>query len=159
MKRIMILLALLLFLGGCRERDPTATDLLAKLLTETKIPTATIYFAGAFPEETGYLSEEAGARLYNGHIPAKLSDDFAIALCKDDRVLEIHLYHALDDEKADAIESQLRMRQSILSNQEYYYYDPDTVAPGAVVWRSEKWVCLLVTADNEKAREVLRAML
>ncbi len=159
MKRILILLTAVLLLGGCRGREPTATDLLAKLITATHMPAAEIYFGGAFYEETGYLSEEASRLLYDGHIPAKLSDEYAVALSKDDRIVEIHLYHALDAEKADAIESQLRMRQNALVNRENYFYDPDGIAQEAVIWRRGKWVCLLVTADNDAARDVLKSML
>ncbi|MBQ8382055.1 MAG: hypothetical protein IJX47_02495 [Clostridia bacterium] len=159
MKRLLAIGLLVLLLGGCHGRAPTATDLLAKLLTGADVPSVEIYFDGAMPEETGYLSEEESALLYNGHLPSKLSDEYAVALCKDDRIYEIHLYHALDTDKAEAIESHLRQRQTLLAGRENLFYDPDSSAAGSVIWRKGKWVCLLVTDDNERAREILRGAL
>ncbi|MBQ8288489.1 MAG: hypothetical protein IJX76_06940 [Clostridia bacterium] len=156
MKRLLIIGMLALLLSGCGGREPTATDLLAKLLTMSEVPAVEVYFGGAMPEEAGYLSKEESALLYNGHLPSELSDEYAIALCKDDRIYEIHLYHALDTDKAEAIESHLRQRQTLLAGQDNYFYDSDSPAAGSVIWRQGKWVCLLVTDDNERAREILR---
>ena len=156
MKRFLAVLLLTLLLGGCHGREPTATDLLAKLLTMPDAPTVEIYFSEAMPDEAGYLSKEDVALLYNGQSPARLSDGYSIALGKDDRIYEIHLYHALDLDKAEIIESYLRTRQTILASRDNYFYDPDTIAPGAVIWRQGKWVCLLVTDHNDLAREILQ---
>ncbi|MBQ7353936.1 MAG: hypothetical protein IJW62_00285 [Clostridia bacterium] len=157
MKRILLglLVGGVLLLFGCGRDEPTATDLLALLLGETDMPAAEIYFGGAMADETGYLSEEIAELLYCGHSPTGLADDYAVALCKDDRSVEIHLYHALDAQAADAIEARLQIRKTLLANRDQYLYDPDSIAPGAVIWRKGKWVCLLVTPDNEAARASL----
>lgn len=161
MKRILLMLvvASLLLFGGCGRNEPTATDLLAVLLGETDMPAAEIYFIGAMADEAGYLSEDVAELLYCGHSPAGLADDYAVALCRDDRSVEIHLYHALDAQAADAIEARLQIRKTLLANRDQYLYDPDSIAPGAVIWRKGKWVCLLVTPDNEVARATLNDML
>lgn len=151
MKRIALLLSLLMLCSGCNKSAPTATDLMAKLLAYSDLPVMQIYFNGAAFEDIGYLSREQSADLYCGQDPMSLSDEYAIALCKDDRICEIHLYHALDAEKADAIEAYLRKRQTLLLKKEYYFYDTDHPAASSVIWKKGKWVCLLVTHDNERA--------
>lgn len=156
MKSVALLLSILLLCSGCNRQAPTATDLMAKLLAPADTPAVRIYFNGASAEDSGYLSREECLSLYAGQNPVALSDEFAIALCKDDRIYEIHLYHALDAEKAEAIESCLRQRQTLLLKQDNYFYDPDHSAAASVVWKKGKWVCLLVTHDNERAMECLR---
>lgn len=156
MKRIALLFSLLLLCSGCNAPTPTATDLLAKLLAYPDIPAVTVYFQGALAGETGYLSGEEFRRLYGGQDPARLSDEYAIALGKDDSIYEIHLFHALDAEKAEAIEANLRYRQALLWKQDTAFYDPDNPAAGSIIWKRGKWVCLLVTNDNERAVEVLK---
>lgn len=157
MKRILILcLVLLMMIAGCTRNEPTATDLLAKLLSLPDTPSMTVYFEGAMPENDGYLAVEEEQQLYDGQSPGALSDEYAIALCRDDRVYEIHIFHSLDVEKGEQIENILRRRQTILQKQENYLYDPQNPGAGAVIWRKGKWVCLLVTTDNDSAKEILR---
>ncbi len=156
MTRVLCLILIVgAMISGCTRQEPTATDLLAKLLAKDDVRTVVIYFNGAQPEGEGYLSLESEKRLYNGHDLALLSDEYAIALGQDDRLYEIHLYHALDHGKAEAIENRLRDRQLLLSKQELYYYDSENRGAEAIVWRKGKWVCLLVTDDNESMREIL----
>ena len=157
MKRIALLLSLLMLCNGCNKAAPTATDLMAKLLAFSDVPVMQVYFDGAAFEDVGYLSRDECAALYSGQNPIALSDEFAIALCKDDRIYEIHLYHALDAEKADAIEACLRRRQALLLKKEYYFYDADHPAASSVIWVKGKWVCLLVTDDNERAIDRLNS--
>lgn len=157
MKRLISLLLLwTLILVSCSRNEPTATDLLAKLLASVEAPPMEIYFNGAVPEAVGYLSQTDSDALYEGHTPAKLSDEYALALCRDDRIYEVHLYHALDADRAEQIETILRRRQGALLKQENYLYDPDSPAAGSTVYRNGRWVCLLVTDDNQTAREILK---
>lgn len=157
--RIRSLIAIvitLILLTGCNRRDPTATDVMAKLLSQLDIPPMTVYFEGAMPENDGYLPLIEEEKLYGGRTPSALSDEYAIALCIDDQVYEIHVFHSLDGEKAEQIENILRRRQTALQKQENYLYDPDNPGAQATVWRKGKWVCLLVTNDNETAKDILQ---
>ena len=157
MKRMLALcMTLLIVTTGCQRSEPTATDLMAKLLSLPDTPSMTVYFEGAMPEDDGYLPIEEIGKLYVGQSPVELSDAFAIALCRDDRVFEIHIFHSLDSEKAEQIENILRRRQTLLQKQENYLYDPDNPGAGAAIWRQGKWVCLLVTTDNDTAKKILR---
>jgi hypothetical protein len=159
-KRILLgVWIVLAILTGCSRSSPTATDILAKLLTLPGTPPTTIYFEGAVPENDGYLSLHMEEKLYCGQSPAALSDAFAVALCKDDQVYEIHIFHSLDEEKAEQIETILRRRQTVLQKQENFLYDPENPGAGAVIWRRGKWVCLLVTNDNDAAKAVLRELI
>ena len=156
LKRVLLPILLIALLSGCRNRAPTATDLLAQLLADGDTPVMEIYFDGAMTEEKGYLSEENERLLYGGRLPSALADEYAVALCKDDRIYEIHLYHALDSEKAEILEGCLQRRQMLLAEKENCFYEPDGFAASAVIWRRGKWVCLLVTGDNEAAGKTLR---
>lgn len=160
MKRVWALCMIgIILLVGCQKNEPTATDLLAKLLSSPETPGMIIYFEGAMSDDEGYLSEEAEQKLYDGRSPCSLSDEYAIALCSDDRVYELHIFHSLDMEKTEQIENALRRRQTLLQKQENYLYDPQNPGAGAVIWRKGKWVCLLVTADNDTAKDILKRTL
>ncbi len=160
MKRVWMLCMIgIILLTGCQKNTPTATDLLAKLLSTAETPRTMIYFEGAMPDDEGCLSEETEQKLYDGRSPCSLADEYAIALCSDDRVYELHIFHSLDMEKTEQIENALRRRQTILQKQENYLYDPQNPGAGAVIWRKGKWVCLLVTTDNDSAKEILKRML
>ena len=156
MKRALSWIILLIVLTGCERARPRATDLLAKLLSMPNTPQMEVYFEGAMHSEVGYLSAETEEMLYDGQSPKALSDEYAIALCRDDQVYEIHIYHALDAQRAEQIEHILARRQLILQKQENYLYDPENPGAGAVIWRREKWVCLLVTTDNDNAKDIIR---
>lgn len=155
-KRFVLFLLLPCLLTACRQKSPTATDLLAKLLTLPDTPAVSIYFSGAAAEEDGYLPEDAEDILYNGQSPVALAEDFAIALGRGDQIFEYHLYYALDAEKADQIETILRHRQVLLLKQGNYLYDPENPAARATVWRRGKWVGLLVTESNDAAKSLLK---
>lgn len=156
MKRMLIVwMSTILLITGCQRNQPTATDLMAKLLSMQDTPSMTVYFEGAMPEDEGYLSAIEEMKLYEGHSAASLADEYAIALCTDDRIYEIHIFHSLDMEKSEQIEGVLRRRQILLQKQENYLYDPQSPGAGAIIWRQGKWVCLLVTTDNDSAKEIL----
>ena len=157
MKRaILIWMIWAILLTGCQRTEPTATDLLAKVLSSQETPQVEIYFHGAMLSDSGYLSNETEETLYQGQSPKTLSDEFAIALCQGDQVYEIHIFHGLDAEKAEQIEHILSRRQTVLQKQENYLYDPENPGAGATIWRQGKWVCLLVTNENDHAKEILR---
>ena len=157
MKRILpILCALACLLTAC-GRHYTATDLLAKITALPSSRDAVIYFRGADREGKGYLSKETAGLLYSGQDPMILCEDFALLLGKDDRLFEVHLYFALDGEKADAIQMILQQRQSILLRKDNELYVPDQ--PGVEVWRRGKWVALLATDDNSAVKELLKQMI
>lgn len=157
MKRVMIIgIFIALLFTGCHKNRPTATDLLAKLLSIQDTPSMTIHFEGAMPEEEGYFPINEELKLYDGHSATSLADEYAIALCSDDRIYEIHIYHSLDLDKAEQIETVLRRRQTLLQKQDNYLFDPQSPGAGAVIWRNGKWVCLLVTDDNDAAKDILR---
>jgi hypothetical protein len=121
MKRaILIWMIWAILLTGCQRTEPTATDLLAKVLSSQETPQVEIYFHGAMLSDSGYLSNETEETLYQGQSPKTLSDEFAIALCQGDQVYEIHIFHGLDAEKAEQIEHILSRRQTVLQKQENY---------------------------------------
>ncbi len=163
MKFLSLLLAAVLMLSGCTlgfsQSAPTATDLLAKLLALPDTPATRIYFNRADPEEECYLSEETARRLYGVRSPLSLADEYAIALCTDDRIWEIHLFHAADPERAQLIESRLGRRADLLAKESHQFYEPDSAGAGATVFRRGRWVCLLVTSDNSAAKEILEKCL
>lgn len=150
------LMSCLLILGGCARQLPSATDLMALLLSELEHPDMQIYFDGASAEGEGWLAEEKKVELYGGHSPSALSQRYAIALCKDDRIYEIHLYYALSAVAASQIEELLRGRLDELQQKENYLFDPDSAAASGIVWQRGRWVCLLVTEDNAAAKELLK---
>ena len=154
-RSLIAIVITLILLTGCNRREPTATDVMAKLLSQPSVPPMTVFFEGAMPENDGYLPLIEEEKLYGGQSPSALADEYSIALCKDDEVYEIHVFHSLDGEKAEQIENILRRRQTILQKQENYLYDPDNPGAQATVWRKGKWVCLLVTNDNEAVKELL----
>ncbi len=143
-------------LTACGRQVPSATDLMALLLGDASHPDVQIYFDGAAENAEGWISEEKMEALYGGQSPANLSDRYAIALCKDDRVYEIHLYYALDEISASQIEELLRERLECLQQKDNYIYDPDSMAASAVVWKKGRWVCLLVTDNNQRAKQLLK---
>lgn len=157
MKRLMSILLLVSCLLTACGRSYTATDLLAKIMALPAARDAAIYFQGADIEGGGYLTQEQGALLYSGQDPMVLSQDYALALGKDDTVFEVHLYLALDGEKADAIELILQRRQSVLCHKDNELYTPDFV--GVEVWRKGKWVALIATEDNQSIKELLKQVL
>ena len=157
MKRIVSILLLAIGLLTACRRGYTATDLLAKIMALPVARDAAIYFHGADPEGDGYLTREQGDLLYSGQDPILLSEDYVLALGKDDAVFEVHLYLALDGEKADAIELILQKRQSLLYRKENELYSP---VPGdAEVWRYGKWVALIATEDNQSVKDLLKQAL
>ncbi len=153
---VCALMSCLLILGGCAKQLPSATDLMALLLSELDHPEMQIYFDGASAEGEGWLAEEKKVELYGGHSPSTLSERYAIALCKDDCIYEIHLYYALSAVAASQIEELLRGRLDELQQKENYLFDPDSAAASGIVWQRGRWVCLLVTEDNAAAKELLK---
>lgn len=153
---ICILLVCSLILGGCAKAMPSATDLMALLLSELDHPEMQLYFNSATEEGEGWLAEEKLQALYAGYSPSAFSERYAIALCKDDRIYEIHIYYALDATAASQIEELLRGRLEELQQKENYLYAPDSVAPSGTVWQRGNWVCLLVTEDNQRAKQLLK---
>ncbi len=151
----MGILTVVILLTGCSGKRMNATDILARVLSQSNTPVMSIYFDGAVPDEEGYLAEEESKLLYGGQSPGDLSVRYAIALGKDDRIYEIHLYWALDHAKADQISRLLENRRTLLCKQENYLYDPDSIAAGAMIWRKGKWVALLVTDENSQIAELL----
>lgn len=156
MKRLLPMVCILLCVLTACQSTSTATDLLAKILAMPPTPDTVVYFNGAGPEDSGYLTLEDTELLYSGQNPGMLSEEFAVAMGKDDHVYEVHLYLALDEEKADQIENILRGRQLLLQRKENYLYDPDSAAASAVVWRRGKWVALLATEENEAIKSILK---
>lgn len=129
---------------------------MALLLSELEHPEMQIYFDGAAKEGEGWLSDDKLAALYGGHSTASLAEGYAIALCKDDRIYELHLYYALSSPDAAQIEELLRARLDELQRKENYLYDPDSVAESGIVWTRGRWVCLLVTEDNQLAKDLMK---
>ena len=159
MKRLCLLLcAVLVLLNACRSQY-TATDLMAKILTVSEGRSVTIYFSKAETEGEGYLSAENIMLLYNGMNPTVLSEDYAIALSKDDELFEVHLYRALNTDNAEEIESVLQARMLLLQSEEKGWYVGENPAERAILMRSGNWVALLVTEDNAAVKELLSSML
>lgn len=155
-RAVACLTGVVILLNACSKPDASATDLMALLLSELAHPEMQLYFDGAAEEAEGWLSEDDAEELYSGHSPTSLSDQYAIALCKDDRIYEIHLYDALSTKAASQIEEFLRERLETLQRKENYLYDPESFAPSGVVWQKGRWVCLLVTEDNQSAKALLK---
>lgn len=153
---IACLIGLTVTLLSCRGESASATDLMALLLSELEHPEMQLYFDGAAEEGEGWLSDEKLLSLYSGHSPSDYADQYAIALCKDDRIYEIHLYDALNATAASQIEELLRDRLEELQQKENYLYDPDSAAPFGIVWKRGRWVCLLVTEDNQLAKDLIK---
>ncbi len=158
MKRILPLVCILLCLFTSCGEPYTATDLLAKIMSLPIKRDAVICFYGADEEGEGYLSNEKSSLLYSNQDPMAMAEDFAIALGKDDAVFEVHLYHALDGEKADAIELILQKRQSLLLRKDNELYTSESYA-NATVWREGRWVALLATDDNESVKQLLKKLI
>lgn len=146
----------MVILSACAKQPPSATDLMALLLSELEHPEMEIYFDGAAEEASGWLAKDRSEALYGGHLPTESAARYAIALCKDDRIYEIHLYYALNATAATQIEELLRGRLETLQQKENYLYDPDSLAASGIVWKRGKWVCLLVTEDNRLAKSLLK---
>lgn len=155
-RRLSALYACLLLLAACSKQIPSATDLMADLLAALEHPDMAIYFDSAPEEGEGWLSEEELSALYGGHSTAALADRYAIALCRDDRIYELHLYYARSATAASQIEELLRGRLEELQKRENYLYDPDSLAASGIVWKNGNRVCLLVTEDNAKAKEIIK---
>lgn len=153
---LAVLLIGSLSLSSCNKQSPSATDLMALLLAELDHPDMTLYFESAPKEGEGWLSEEKLTALYGGHSTSILAEKYAIALCKDDRIYEIHLYYALNATAASQIEELLRGRLEELQQKENYLYDADSLASSGNVWRKGNWVCLLVTENNAKAKAIIK---
>lgn len=143
-------------LSACSKPPPSATDLMAILLSELEHPEMQLYFEGALQEGDGWIAQETMETLYCGKLPAEYAADYAIALCKDDRIYEIHLYYALNATAASQIEEFLRGRLEAIQQKENYLFDPDSAAASGIVWKRGKWVCLLVTEDNGYAKTLLK---
>lgn len=143
-------------LNACTKSVPSATDLMALLMSELDHPEMQIYFDSAAEEGEGWISDDKLEALYDGHSPVSLADAYAIALCKDDRIYEIHLYHALSLSDAVQIEELMRNRLEELQSRENTVYDPESVAPGGIVWARGRWVSLLVTENNQHAKEIMK---
>lgn len=156
MKRFLFTVCLLLCVLTSCQRAYTATDLLAKILAMPTTPDTVVYFHGADARDSAYLSPENTDLLYSGQNPGILAEEFALAMGKDDHVFEVHLYLALDDEKADQIENILRKRQTLLQKKDNELYDPDSSGRGATVWRKGKWVALVATEDNDAVKRILK---
>lgn len=156
MRGFSTLLICVLILAGCSKQVPSATDLMADLLAELDHPDMEIYFDSAPEEGGGWLSAEKLSALYGGHSLSELADRYAIALNRDDRIYELHLYYALSATAASQIEELLRGRLEELQQKENYLYDPDSLAPSGIVWKKGNWVCLLVTEDNAKAKSIIK---
>lgn len=154
---ITILCNAAVMLSACGQKEASATDLMALLLAELDHPEMQLYFDSAPAESEGWLADEKLAALYGDHSPSSLADRYAIALCKDDRMYEIHIYYALNATAASQLEELLRGRLETLQQKENYLYDPDSVAESGIVWRKGRWVCLLVTEDNAAAKKCLKA--
>ena len=157
MKRIFLILGVLLCLLSACGKEYTATDLLAKITVLPIHRDAVIYFRGADIEGSGYLSKETAELLYSGQNLLPLCDDFALLLGKDDRLFEVHLYHAADGEKADAIDLILQQRQSLLLCKDNGLYASDP--PNVEVWRKGMWIVLMATDDNPSVKELLKKMI
>lgn len=152
---IACLVGMALLFSSCTKHPPSATDLMADLLAELDHPEMQLYFEGAMAEGEGSISEEALELLYGGHSPSEHAELYALALCKDDRIYEIHLYYALNATAASQIEELLRGRLEELQSKENYFYDPDSLAASGTVRRKGNWVCMFVTEDNAKAQEIV----
>lgn len=159
MLRLMLTLltaAVAVQLFSCAQKQASATDLMAHLLGSLDHPEMQIYFDGAAEEGDGWLSDTQIEALYGGHSPVSLAEQYSIALCKADRIYEIHLFNALNTTAADQIEELLRGRLEQLQQKGNYLYDADSFAATGIVWKRGRWVCLLVTEDNALAKALLK---
>lgn len=136
----------------------TCTDLLAAAREKCgKEPTLRVYFdkGGDFNR----LDEDQAKQLYDGMSPIPLCDGYALCLSPRDQVYEIHIYRCSATDRTDELEKILRRRIELLQSQDVYLYDPDgyeQTVNSAAVYRKGKYVCLLVTPDNDAVWDVIR---
>ena len=159
MKRLVVLVGVLVCLLSACRMHYTSTDLLAQILALPTARDAKIYFKGADSDDEGYLPLEDRLLLYRGKDPTELSEDYALALGKDDSLFEVHIYRGLDAQQADEVEVILRDRLNRLQKKENEFYLSDGSMIGGTIWRKGNWIVLIVCDDNESVLQLLRTKL
>ncbi len=109
-----------------------------------------IYFSGG--TDLNRLSNERAEQLYDGMDPTSLCDDYAVCLSRRDQVFEIHIYRLSATNRTAELAKILQRRIELLQSPDVYLYDPEgyeEIVNSAAVYRRGKYVCLLVTPDND----------
>lgn len=139
-----------ILLCGC-SGSYTCTDLLASASARCGgAEDLKIYFSGG--TDLNRLSEERAGQLYDGMDPTSLCDDYAICLSRRDSVFEIHIYRSSATNRTAELSKILQRRIELLQSPDVYLYDPEgyeEIVNSAAVYSKGKYVCLLVTPDND----------
>jgi hypothetical protein len=189
MKRIIALLLCLITvfaLASCgEEKNNDNTDTTVKETENTLIDAAPLdimdaivssytdipdykklYINGVDDLDDGYLEPEYAGYLYKGEFEtlAELSmvDSYAIRLPNGKSAFEIHIMKLIDKKDVDAIKAVMQARIEQLNESDIALYDPEGFAKtikNAEVYSVENYVFLLITSDNDVAKEAIKTAL
>ena len=164
-KRIPVLLLLILCLSvpSCSVNEPSPTDILFETLSVlADHPSGDVFFSGAEEYSGNYAEEEKLTSLYAGVSPKGLYSSYALFLCRDDRVYEIHIYKAASEAEGLRLQKLMDRRKDMLQSGDIYLYDEENyedVICAAKTLRRGVYVILLLTDDNTKAEKTILGMI
>ncbi len=167
-RAVVFVLLLILILSACTDKTLSEpTDILARIMElYPECGRGVVYFSEAEQYEKGWLDSDIACYMYTGkHGSLELFDrieKYAVRISSGIEVFEVHIFEMMsEDDVSDAekvFDSRIKMMQS--SEMEIYDYDGyyNTIV-SAQVYSRGRYVFLLITSDNNAAREVIERVM
>ena len=160
MRKILIafLVLLSLVLQGCSaltfKCELSSSDIAARCIKDSRHDVS-IYMGRGTPYDT--LSKEKMNLLYGFSDAADKCIDYTVYLSRDDLVWEIHIYRVVSAYDNEEVIKMLSQRQNMISMAEIGEYSPESLerARESLVFSKKNIVCLLITENNEKYKEII----
>ncbi|MDD4774555.1 MAG: DUF4358 domain-containing protein, partial [Eubacteriales bacterium] len=118
--------------------------------------------SGVGEDDDKYLDPEYACYLYTGNYEESpemaMLESFAIRLPDGKSAFEIHVMKVADESNISAIQAFLNSRIDMLNAGDIKLYDPEgfeKVMSNAEVYTSGRYVYLLITTDNDLAKDAI----
>ena len=157
---IAFIILLSLVLQGCSaltfKCEISSSDIAARCIKDSH-PDVSIYMGWGTPCDS--LSKERMNLLYGFSDAADKCIDYTVYLSNDDLIWEIHIYRVVSAYDNDEVMKMLSQRQNMLSMAEVGEYSKESLerARNSLLFSKKNIVCLLITENNEKYREIINS--
>lgn len=142
-----------------------AADAILAVFDKDSLPGFSLKLYGVFEDNENYLIEGLASTLFNGTTDPveelEYADDYAFYIPKGALVFEVDVIKVRNEADIQAVEEMFKRRLALKDDGNVRLYNPEEVVlleAGEVVTIGN-YVVLLVTSDNEMAKEALNNIL